>query len=66
MDDREKTVGLNYEAEYNRLREEMAKQSKENTYLREELEDKERKLRYYYGFEAACRLIFGRRCEHER
>ena len=61
---REKTEGLNYEAEYNRLREEMAKQSKENTYLREELKDKERKLQYYYGFEAACKLIFGGRCEH--
>ena len=27
--------------------------------LREELKDKERKLQYYYGFEAACKLIFG-------
>ena len=60
----EKTAGLNYEAEYNRLKEKMAKQNEENTYLREELKDNERKLQYYYGFEAACKLIFGRRCEH--
>ena len=66
MDIREKTEGLNYEAEYNRLKEVMSKQNEENTYLREELKDKERKLQYYYGFEAACRLIFGGRCEHGR
>ena len=50
---------MNYEAEYNRLKEKMAKQNEENTYLREELKDNERKLQYYYGFEAACKLIFG-------
>ena len=33
------TEGLNYEAEYNRLRENMAKQNEENTYLLEELKD---------------------------
>ena len=60
MDVREKTAGLNYEAEYNRLKEKMAKQNEENTYLREELKDKEKELQYYYGFEAACNLIFGR------
>lgn len=65
MDVREETVGLNYEAEYNRLKEEMAKQNEENIYLRAELKDKERELQYYYGFEAACKLIFGRSCEHE-
>ena len=65
MDVREKTEGLNYEAEYNRLKEEMAKQNEENTYLREALKEKERKLQYYYGFEAACKLIFGGRCERE-
>ena len=59
MDVMEKTARLNYEAEYNRLKEEMAKQNEENIYLREELKDKERKLHYYYGFEAACKLIFG-------
>ena len=59
MDVREKTVGLNYEAEYNLLKEEMANQMEENKYLREALKDKERKLQYYYGFEAACKLIFG-------
>ena len=59
MDVREKTAGLNYEAEYNRFKEKMAKQNEENTYLREELKDKERQVQYYYGFEAACKLIFG-------
>lgn len=58
MDVREKTTGLNYEEEYNRLKERMAKQNEENTYLREELKDKEKELQYYYGFEAACKLIF--------
>ena len=64
MDVREKTEGLNYEAEYNRLKEEIPKQKEENAYLRSELKDKEKELQYYYGFEAACKLIFGRRCEH--
>ena len=59
MDVSKNTAGLNYEAEYNRLKEEMAKQNEENAYLREELKEKEIKLQYYYGFEAACKLIFG-------
>ena len=64
MDVREKTAGLNYEAEYNRLKEEMQKQKEENAYLRAELKDKEKELQYYYGFEAACKLIFGMRYEN--
>ena len=64
MDDMENTVGLNYEAEYNRLTEEMTKQNEENTRLRAELKDKEKELQYYRGFEAACKLIFGRRYEN--
>lgn len=64
MDVREKTSGLNYEAEYNRLKEEMQKQKEENAYLRSELKDKEKELQYYYGFESACKLIFGRRYEN--
>ena len=59
MDVREKTAGLNYEAEYNRLKDEMQKQKEENAYLRAELKGKEKELQYYYGFEAACKLIFG-------
>lgn len=59
MDVREKMAGLNYEAEYNRLKEKMQKQKEENAYLRAELKDKEKELQYYYGFEAACKLIFG-------
>lgn len=66
MDVREETVGLNYEAEYNRLKEEMTKQKEENTYLRAELKDKEKELQYYYGFEAACKLIFGKCYENGR
>ena len=59
MSVKEATEGLNYEAEYNHLKENIAKQNEENTHLREELKDAERKLQYYYGFEAACKLIFG-------
>ena len=66
MDINEKTAGLNYEEEYNRLKDEMEKIKEENAYLREELKNKEKGLRYYYGFEAACKLIFGRRYENGR
>ena len=59
MDVREKTVGLNYEAEYNRLKEELAKANQENQCLREELKNKESALRYYLGFETAVNTIFG-------
>ncbi len=58
MDVREKTAGLNHEAEYNRLREELAKANKENQYLREALKNKENELRYYLGFETAVYTIF--------
>ena len=58
MDVREMTAGLNYEAEYNRLREELAKQRQENEELRQQLENMRVDLRYYLGFEAACELIF--------
>ena len=64
MDVSEKTAVLNYEAEYNRLKEEMQKQKEENAYLRAELKDKEKELQYYYGFEAACKLVFGSRYEN--
>ena len=64
MDVREKTEGINYEAEYNRMKEEMEKIKEENAYLREEMKNKEKELRYYYGFEEACKLIFGRRYEN--
>ena len=64
MDVMEKTAVLDYEAEYNRLKEGMAKQNEENTYLRAELKNKGKELQYYYGFEAACKLIFGMRYEN--
>ena len=44
MSVKEATKGLNYEAEYNRLRENIAKQNVENMRLCEELKDAERKL----------------------
>ena len=66
MDFMEKTAGLDYEAEYNRLKKEMPKQKEENAYLRAELKDKEKDLQYYYGFEAACKLIFVRSYENGR
>lgn len=59
MDVREHTVGLNYEAEYHRLLEELAEQRKENEELRQQLENMRADLRYYLGFGAACELIFG-------
>ena len=58
MDVREMTAGLNYEAEYHRLLEELEKQRQENEELRERLENMRVELRYYLGFEAACKLIF--------
>ena len=64
MDVREKTAGLDYESEYNRLKDEMEKQNEENKYLREELKEKEGELLYHQGFKAACELIFWRRYEH--
>jgi len=59
MDVREKTAGLNYESEYNRLMEELAKANQENHYLREELKNKESEMQYYLGFETAVKIIFG-------
>ena len=59
VDVREKMTRLDYEAEYNRLKQKMSKQNEENKHLREELKEKERELRYYQGFEAACMLILG-------
>ena len=64
MDVKEETVGLNYEAEYHRLLEELEKQKQENMELREQLENKRAELRYYFGFKAACELIFRGRFEN--
>ena len=64
MDVREKTARLNYQSEYNRLKDVIAKQNEENAYMRAELKDKKKELQYYYGFEEACKLIFGRRYEN--
>lgn len=64
MDVREKTAGLIYEAEYHRLLEELAKEKQKNEELRVQLENKQAELRYYFGFEAACELIFKGRFEN--
>ena len=64
MDVKKKTATLNYEAEYYRLLEELAKQKQKNQELREQLENKQAELRYYFGFEAACELIFRGRFEN--
>lgn len=64
MDVRGNTSGLNYEAEYHRLLEESAKQKQENEVLREQLENKQAELQYYFGFKAACELIFRGRFEN--
>ena len=60
MDTKANPEGLDYEAEYYRLKDGIAKQKAENERLFEELQDKERTLQYYYGFEAACKLILGK------
>lgn len=49
-----------YEAEYYHLKDGISEQKAENEHLYEKLQDKERTLQYYYGFEAACKLILGK------
>jgi hypothetical protein len=60
MDENKMTADLNYEAEYHRLCELLAKEKDENGYLRYELQNKERELNWHYGFRDAIELIFGR------
>lgn len=54
------TASLNYEAEYNRLREELAKEQMHNGYLRDELQHKERQVMWYDGIKQTIEVIFGR------
>jgi hypothetical protein len=56
----EMTADLNYEAEYHRMSELLAKEKDENGYLCHELQNKERELNWHYGFRDAIELIFGR------
>ena len=60
MDTKANPEGLDYEAEYYRLKDGISKQKAENEHLFEELQEKEKILQYYYGFEAACKLILGK------
>ena len=60
MDTKANPEGLDYEAEYYRLKDGILKQKVENEHLFEELQEKEKILQYYYGFEAACKLILGK------
>ncbi len=54
------SIGLNYEDEYNRLREEFEKMKAENCYLNEELKQSQKELSWLYGFKAAVGVIFGK------
>ena len=60
MDTKANPEGLDYEAEYYRLKDGISEQKAEDEQLFEELQEKEKILQYYYGFEAACKLILGR------
>lgn len=59
------TCGLNYEAEYYRLKEELEKMRVDRDYLQEELKVCDREMRWHCGFRAAVEIIFGKRnnCE---
>lgn len=56
----ELTCGLNYEAEYNRLKEEFEKMQADRDYLAEELKVMDREARWHHGFRAAVEIIFGK------
>jgi hypothetical protein len=52
--------GLNYEAEYNRLKEEFQKLKADRDYLAEELKVMDREAGWHHGFRAAVEIIFGK------
>lgn len=55
-----KTVSLNYEGEYHRLRDELSKACTKVEYLQKELDRKNRDLAYYEGIKQTLEVIFGR------
>lgn len=59
----ENTCSLNYEAEYNRLLDEMGKAKCEIAYWKERCEDAEKKEKFYHGALRAVEVIFGRKFE---
>jgi hypothetical protein len=61
----ELTCGLNYEAEYYRLNEELEKMRADRDYLQEELKVCDWERHWLNGFKSAVEIIFGKRnnCE---
>jgi hypothetical protein len=54
------TCRPDYEAEYNRLKEEFQKLKSDRDYLAEELKVMDREARWHHGFRAAVEIIFGK------
>lgn len=61
MSEKIATCGLNYEAEYNRLREELAKCHEEKRYWEECCQNKERELAELRAIKKTIEVIFGRK-----
>jgi hypothetical protein len=61
----EPTCGLDYEAEYNRLKEEFEKMRADRDYLQEELKACDRELHWHNGFKCAVELIFRKQNRYE-
>lgn len=60
MQDKELTASLNYEAEYHKLREQLAKAKMENEALRDELQHYGKRLAWYDGIKQTLEVIYGR------
>ena len=56
--DKELTCGLNYEAEYHRLMDELSKRNLEYDILRKELDHKEKQLAFYEGIKQTVEIVF--------
>jgi hypothetical protein len=61
----ELTCGLDYEAEYNRLKEEFEKMRADRDYLQEELKACDREQHWHNGFKYAVELIFRKQNRYE-
>ena len=55
-----KTASLDYEAEYHRLRDQLAKAKMENENLRAELQHYGKRLAWYDGIKQTLEVIYGR------
>ena len=60
MEDKKLCAAPDYEAMYVRATDEIRKMEQENCYLRDELKQKEKEMRWHQGFRAAVELIFGK------